>query len=318
MELYQIRYFLALCETLNFARAAERCGVCQPSMTRAIQKLERELGGVLIRRERRLTHLTELGLLVRPMLSDVLAHAERTKSAARCFVDTAHKPVRLGLMRSIGPSRLAPFLARFAAQQRDIELTLVEADARGLSELMLGGGLELAVSAPAGPISERLHLHRLYEERLVVAFASSHRFAQHQAVPLVQLRNEPLVVRSDCEMATLLSDACRRRGFEPNIVQRSEREEWVMTMVAARCGVTVMPDDAHLGKATLTRPLIDPEIARDVSLITVAGRPHDARVQRLVRTMRAHKWAEAPAAIERPSFAETQRVAPAAVEARAH
>src|SRR5215470_402130 len=71
MELYQIRYFLALCETLNFARAAERCNVSQPSLTRAMQKLEQELGGLLVHRERRRTHLTELGELVRPMLEEV-------------------------------------------------------------------------------------------------------------------------------------------------------------------------------------------------------------------------------------------------------
>ena len=83
MELYQIRYFLALCDTLNFARAAERCNVSQPSLTRAVQKLEQELGGLLIRRERHRTHLTELGRLVRPMLGEVLAYAERAKSDAK-------------------------------------------------------------------------------------------------------------------------------------------------------------------------------------------------------------------------------------------
>ena len=40
MEMHQVRYFLAVCETLNFTRAAERCNVAQPSLTRAIQKLE--------------------------------------------------------------------------------------------------------------------------------------------------------------------------------------------------------------------------------------------------------------------------------------
>jgi DNA-binding transcriptional LysR family regulator len=45
MELYEIRYFVALCEALNFARAAEQCGVSSPSLTRAVQKLEHELGG---------------------------------------------------------------------------------------------------------------------------------------------------------------------------------------------------------------------------------------------------------------------------------
>jgi LysR family transcriptional regulator, hydrogen peroxide-inducible genes activator len=47
MELHQVRYFLALCDTLNFSRAAETCDVSQPSLTRAIQTLEAELGGPL-------------------------------------------------------------------------------------------------------------------------------------------------------------------------------------------------------------------------------------------------------------------------------
>ena len=111
MELYQIRYFVALCEALNFARAAEQCGVSSPSLTRAVQKLEHELGGPLIRRERRLTHLTDLGRLVRPMLEEVLAHAESTKTAAHRFLDVEEKPLRLGIMPSVGPCRLAPFVA---------------------------------------------------------------------------------------------------------------------------------------------------------------------------------------------------------------
>lgn len=61
MELTQVRYFLALCETLNFSRAAQACNVTQPAFSRAIQKLEEELGGALIFRERTLTRLTALG-----------------------------------------------------------------------------------------------------------------------------------------------------------------------------------------------------------------------------------------------------------------
>jgi len=51
MEMHQVRYFLALCETLNFTRAAESCNVSQPALTRAVHKLEEELGGLLLRRE---------------------------------------------------------------------------------------------------------------------------------------------------------------------------------------------------------------------------------------------------------------------------
>jgi Bacterial regulatory helix-turn-helix protein, lysR family len=61
MEFHQVRYFLAVASTLNFTRAAEMCNVTQPALTKGVQKLEDELGGQLIYRERQLTHLTDLG-----------------------------------------------------------------------------------------------------------------------------------------------------------------------------------------------------------------------------------------------------------------
>jgi hypothetical protein len=59
MEMHQIRYFLAVADALNFTRAAEQCNVSQPALARAIPQLEEELGGLLLRRERKLTHLTD-------------------------------------------------------------------------------------------------------------------------------------------------------------------------------------------------------------------------------------------------------------------
>ena len=75
MEMQQVRYFLAVCEELNFTRAAEKCHVAQPSLTRAIKLLEDELGGPLFHRERNNTHLSELGNSVRPFLEEVYQRA---------------------------------------------------------------------------------------------------------------------------------------------------------------------------------------------------------------------------------------------------
>ena len=83
MELHQIRYFLALCEELNFTRAAEQCGVAQSSLTRAIKALEIELGGALFHRERANTHLSKLGQKVKPFLEQAYIHAEGAKRQAR-------------------------------------------------------------------------------------------------------------------------------------------------------------------------------------------------------------------------------------------
>jgi len=82
MEMHQIRYFLALCEELNFTRAARRCGVTQPSLTNAIRALERELGGPVFNRKPRI-ELTELGRTVWPFLQEIAKHARLVRDAAR-------------------------------------------------------------------------------------------------------------------------------------------------------------------------------------------------------------------------------------------
>ena len=65
MEMHQVRYFLALCEEHNFSRVAKRCGVAQPSLSRAIKLLEKEIGGLLFDRNGTGATLSPLGRALR-------------------------------------------------------------------------------------------------------------------------------------------------------------------------------------------------------------------------------------------------------------
>ena len=82
MEIAQCRYFLALCQEGNFTRAAKRCGVAQPSLTRAIRKLERELGAPLFVRRPDRTKLTPFGWGVFPYFDAI----------ARCVAEVKRRP----------------------------------------------------------------------------------------------------------------------------------------------------------------------------------------------------------------------------------
>jgi DNA-binding transcriptional LysR family regulator len=292
VELYQIRYFLALCETLNFARAAENCNVTQPTLTRAVQKLERELGGLLVRRERRFTHLTELGKLVRPMLKEILSHSVHTVAAAKRHLSKDKEVLRLGITPSIGPAQLAPLLAQLTLQHRGVEFRLIEAPLPCLDQLMLGSELDAAVLAYAGCGDKRFRYCRLYQERIVIVAPKGHRFEQCKAVPLRDLQDENFLFRTNCDMGEFLLEACRKQGFEPRIVYRGAREDWVQAMVASGIGVTIMPEFSHTGAVTIARPVTDPDLVRQLSFVTVAGRRQEGVLAALIRVMRAAQWHE--------------------------
>src|SRR3954469_23418736 len=101
MEMSQIRYFRALCEELNFTRAAEKCNVSQPSLTRAIRLLEEEFGGPLFHRERTNTHLSELGRLVKPHLDQIFEQTQLAARHARELANLHRIKLTVGVMCTI-------------------------------------------------------------------------------------------------------------------------------------------------------------------------------------------------------------------------
>src|SRR5262245_18715590 len=137
MEMHQVRYFLAVCETLNFTRAAERCNVAQPSLTRAIKNLEDELGGPLFHRERNQTHLTELGKLMQPYIEQVLQQSEEAKSRAKGFVGMKDAPLTLGVMCTVGPLRLVDFMRRFRERNPGVSVQIRDGKGQVLQEWLL-------------------------------------------------------------------------------------------------------------------------------------------------------------------------------------
>ena len=111
MELHQVRYFVAVSRLLNFTRAAEQCNVTQPALTKSIQKLESELGGELIHRERQLTQLTDLGKLVLPALERLLTAADSVRSIARDYQRKDCAPLKIGLTPCVSSNLLVEPLA---------------------------------------------------------------------------------------------------------------------------------------------------------------------------------------------------------------
>jgi DNA-binding transcriptional LysR family regulator len=290
MEMHQIRYFLAVADALNFTRAAERCNVTQPALTRAIQGLEAELGGLLFRRERNQTHLTDLGRLVLPHLNDVYGEAEAARTTAKQFLKLVDAPVNLGVMCTIGPLRCVGFLAEFRRKNPGIELSILETTAEKLTELLNGGKLDVAVFAQPRPFPERFDATPLYRERFAVAFPPGHRFARQNAVRMADMNGENYLSRINCEYADHLATLCRERGAALKDGYRSEREDWIQVMIMAGMGVCFTPEYSAILPGLHTRPVIEPEVVREVSLVTVAGRRFSPAVAAFVKAARAYRW----------------------------
>ena len=292
MEMYQVRYFLALAGTRNFTRAAEQCHVTQPSLTRAIKMLEDELGGPLLRRDRQNTNLTDLGQVMLPQLERMWTSVESVKTTAASLLNLRDAPLKLGLMCTIGPLRFAGFLSRFRSQQPGIRLSLIERKPSDLAAALHGGELDVAVMAQAAPFDDRFRVEPLYPERFAVGFALGHRFQKMAAVRMADMDGESYLIRVNCEYFDQLKAAREASGATLRYAYKSEREEWIQAMAAAGLGICFLPVYSPVVAGLLSRPIIEPEVSREVSLVTVAGRRHTPALATFVRALKGYAWPE--------------------------
>jgi LysR family transcriptional regulator, hydrogen peroxide-inducible genes activator len=291
MEMHQVRYFLALCETLNFTRASERCNVAQPSLTRAIKTLEDELGGALFHRERHRTHLTELGQLMRPYLAEILSQSDAAKVKARELAKLESAPLDLGIMCTIGPGNFVDLVRTFQGKNPGVALRLRDGRADQLQELLAAGDLHVAIYALPDAIEDRFHALPLFTERFMIAVAPGHRFERQNAVRVKDLQGEAYLRRASCEFNDHARAIMTEQGVAVNRIYMSERDDWIQSMVVAGLGYGFLPESAATMPGLVLRPLVEPEIKRTICMVTVRGRPHSPSVGAFVRQVTSHKWA---------------------------
>lgn len=292
MEMHQIRYFLAVARTLNFTRAAEECRVSQPALSQAIGKLEDELGGPLFRRERALTHLTDLGRVLAPLLARCHESALAARDLAISIGRGEAAPLRLGLSQGVGLGPLVPALSELARHFPGLELVFLRAGGADVLRRLKAGDCELAVAVRMSDPWDRLEVHPLFAEGYRLAVAPAHRFAPRNAVELGDLAGERLLARRYCEHWDELAPLLARHGARPSGGGEAGSDADLAALVAAGLGVALLPESVLPAGALRGLAVIGLDLRREVCLYGVAGRRRGAPASALARLLRAADWSE--------------------------
>lgn len=227
MEIYQIRSFLAIAKHLNFTKAARELRVAQPSLTRAILRLEAELGAPLFQRERANTHLTELGRLMLPHLETALTAAERAKNQAALLKTLESGSFILGVSSDVQEDAIVGSVTEVGRRVGNLELCLVVAPSEMVERRLTAGEFDAAILAQEDDVKTGFDLHLIRSEDLVVAFAAGHRFEEERCLSVGALDGEPLVVRIDCRHEEVMAQLMQERGLTRRVRCRSNDPRWI-------------------------------------------------------------------------------------------
>jgi DNA-binding transcriptional LysR family regulator len=289
MELTQVRYFVALSRSLNFTRAAEACNVTQPALTRAIQRLEEELGGALLFRERNLTQLTDLGRTMLPHLDAMLMAADSAAALADARRRQPVASLKIGLAPGIGCAAIAFAIREVAAILPDLMIRFEEAGAASLIEGMLADMLDCALLPQDCDLPDRFNHWPLYEDRAVAVLPTNHALSGRDTLTADDLQGETLLHGERCGGFAARLETMPGAGYRFRRCDGATSH--MLDLVAAGTGVALLSERIALPGQVTARPIDNPVLTRTVRLATPAGRPQGAAVSGFIKLCRARRGA---------------------------
>jgi DNA-binding transcriptional LysR family regulator len=243
MELRQLRYFATVARELNFTRAAAKLHVAQPALSRQVKQLENELGVALLVRNNRNVSLTARGQTFLAEAESILEQSERAMQRAR---GAQPESLNVGYVWGLFHSTVPLALQKFRKLEPAVAVNLFDMSAAEQGRALAAGRLDagfigLAFEAEAA----RLEKQRVGSTQFIIALPEHHPLGKSRKLKLDALQNEVFLLISDEHFpgaSQVMLRACAEAGFKPRTLQVAERGHTILSLVAAGCGVALLPE----------------------------------------------------------------------------
>jgi DNA-binding transcriptional LysR family regulator len=243
VHLEWLRVFREVALRGSLTAAAEALGYTQPTLSRQLTALEKEMGARLFDRLPRGVRPTEAGRNLLVHAEAVLDRVEVARRSLDALRTLDAGRLRIGAFESADATLVPQAVAAFRAAHPQVELSLVEGNSSAHVDKLRAGEIDVAVVSayPQQPLdTSQLELHHLMEDALLVALPSGHRLAKRRTLRLVELAEESWVEGFPDSAATL-AETGLRAGFRPRI--DFAVREWTAKLgfVAAGLGIALVP-----------------------------------------------------------------------------
>jgi LysR family transcriptional regulator, transcription activator of glutamate synthase operon len=299
-----LRWFQQVADGTTVTEVSDLEAVTQSGVSRALARLEVEVGTPLLYRSGRILRMTHAGAAFKGHVDALLHQLDDGIAAVDQLIDPETGNVALAFQLSLGTWLVPDLLSSFRAVHPDIRFVLKQLREELVTPALDGGRLDLEIGTRR-PHDPSVHWRQLVLEPLRLAMSRHHPLAQRPQIHLTDVSDQPFVcLRTTSALRTQGDQLCAQAGFGPSIAFEGEDLPTVRGLVAAGLGVAIVPALREGSSETASGPLryaeiLDPGASREIGLTWSAER----RLLPASELFRAH-------AIERARARRLPAVAP--------
>ena len=280
MDTESLRWFQLVADGYTVTEVSDIFGVSQPGVSRALARVEREVGTPLLRRSGRVLRMTHAGAAFKRHVDSLVNALDDGLAAVDEIVDPEGGVVSLAFPLSLGGWLVPGLIREFRRDHPRVRVVLQRTavgESGAVSPQLATRRADVELTAHRVMGSD-IEWRRILVEPLVLAVAMTHRLAHHERVALAEASEELFVVRrAPSEMRTQTLALCSAAGFTPEVAFEADDLPTVRGLVAAGLGVAVVPAMGLPAPTTFARtrllPITDAGAHRDVGVAWVRGRP---------------------------------------------
>jgi LysR family transcriptional regulator, nitrogen assimilation regulatory protein len=291
LSLKQLRYFVAIADAGALSRAAETLNIAQSALSHHIGDMEAALGVRLLERSARGVALTASGQRLYEHAGAILTALERAESDVRTVAGMPSGPIALGLCHTAVEVVSLAVMQETRRRWPDIRLTLVEGLSGGLIERVLSGELDFAVAYNPPP-DRRLRSLVVLEEQLYLVGVPSIIGADSGPIPFSAIPAGQILGMNRFQTSrSILASQPLRDIVNPNIFLELDSLNAMRKALAAGLGCSILAratlGDLIASGAIHARRIVEPEITRQLAIISLADRPETRAGQEMAVILQA-------------------------------
>lgn len=269
----RLAQFAGVARHEHITQAARDLSVPQSTLSRAMARLEADLGVALLARHGRTVSLTPAGRAFARSVERALGEVERAAEAVRADADPAAGKVAFGFLHTMGPETVPELVREFRENHPRVRFALVQSYGEDMIERMRAGELDLCLTSPV-PDAPDLVTRRLDEQRLYLVVPAGHRLATRRRVRLAEAAEEPFVtLEPGYGLRRLTEELCEQAGFRPRVAFEGEEPETLRGLVAAGLGVALLPPPTVPRPGVRELSVTAPRAVREIGVAWLAGHP---------------------------------------------
>lgn len=241
MDIRQLEYFAEVAKQLSFTKAASSLHISQPSISKAIQNLESELGVPLFYRSSKQLELTDAGKAVLANAKDVLYSFNNLHVQLTDLLNLKQGQIHIGIPPIIGAQFFSKYISEYKEQYPYIQIHLTEVGTKMIRKGVELGELDIGLICN-GNVQEPLETRKIMNDPLMLVVHKDHPLAEYKRVPFEQLKDEPFIIYpKDFTLHDRIIEECSKYDFYPTIMCESSQKDLMVELVAARLGITILP-----------------------------------------------------------------------------